>query len=238
MWVWSVYLQRELTVNSVSLKVGDSLTWVLAILVGVGIGSIITANFLPVQTWKVFLFLIFMVAIDTVIIWLTATWVHATASHKIPIRYRSEKRKRENILLSVVIITSLALLTGIMVTSNMGVVILIYMFAPIVVLIERMVSLKMRVKELSKFEPYTEEEVLRAEKNLSKAIEEGRVLKPKDNVLKRIIKQERKRIRKILNSEKTDNASANMEKVKRENDELRQQEDENKADTKKGDDKE
>lgn len=237
MWVWSVYLQRELTINSVSVRVGDSLTWVLAILVGVGIGSIITANFLPVQTWKVFLFLVFMVAIDTLIIWLTASWVHAIASHKIPLRYRRENNKRENITLSLVIIIALVLLTVVMVTRNMGVVVLIYMFTPILVLIERTVSLKMRIKEISKFEIYTEEEVLRAEESLIKGIEEGTILTPRDNVLKKLIKREQKRIRIILNSEKTDNASENMENIKRKNDELSQQEDTT-DETKKGDDKE
>ena len=143
----------------------------------------------------------------------------------------------ENITLSLVIILALVLLTVVMVTRNMGVVVLIYMFTPMLVLIERTVSLKMRIKEISKFEVYTEEEVLRAEESLIKGIEEGTILTPRDNVLKKLIKREQKRIRIILNSEKTDNASENMENIKRKNDELSQQE-ETTDETKKGDDKE
>lgn len=220
MWVWSVYLQRELTVNSISLNVGDSFSWVFAGILALGVSVIIASNFLPIQVWKVFLFLVMMLGLDVVILWLTATWVHAVSSHKIPQKYRIEKKKSEDASLTSAILGSIAFITTMVVVNRPEYTLMVFLFLPVIVTVERAVALKKRIREISQFDTYTEEEVLKSEASLRKAIEEGKVLKPKENVVKKIIKREKLRFNQMKEAGLSEKASDNMVTIKRKNDEL------------------
>lgn len=217
-WVWSTYLQKELTVNSVTLRVGDSLSWVLASVVGIGVGAIVLSNALSIQGWKIFLFLICMMAVNSVVMWLTAVWVHAIASHKISERYRVNIKKRETFRFILVSLLSGSLVVSILLMPVLEGVVMVFLLTPIIVILERVVSLKIGVKELSKFDVYTEEEIARAEERLKVAIQEGNVLKPKENALKKIIKKEKARHKRLREQEKMSKASDNMVNIKRKND--------------------
>lgn len=221
--VWSVYLQRELIVNSVTLKVGDAVSWLIAIILGIGVGVIIATNFLPLQVWKVFIFLIVMLGVDGVILWLTATFVHAIASHKIPQSYRIQHKKREDRNLLLVGVLSLVIIIVTALSNEPLVSIASFLLVPIIVLIERSVTLKARIREIGVFDTYTEEEVTRSEDNLRKAIEDGRALKPKDNVLKKIIKRDKKRYSNMVNEALSKEESEKLVKQLKQNDELNEE---------------
>ena len=226
MWLWSVYMQQELTSNSVSLKAGDTISYMIAIIIGLGVATIVVSNFLPIQAWKVFIFLILMALIDVVIVYLTAKFVHAMTSHKVTSKYRIENKEREDRHLVTSIILAVIILLVMVLINEIELSIMLFLFTPIVLLIERTVSLKKRIREVSEFDVFTVEEIQEADDKLAKAIEDGTVLKPKTGVFQRVVGNERKRYKQVRDAMKESVAtkqSEQMEEIKRKNDELEEE---------------
>lgn len=220
MWIWSIYLQRELTLNSITIKVGDTFSWVLVTLFVLGAMLIGVSNFTPVQVWKVFIFLVLVLGIDVVILWMTATWVQGVASHKIEPAYHVKHSKRENSYLGLAIWVAIGVLVGVLISGIEIVAIGMFVCLPIILVLERAVSLKIHTKEVSKFPTYTKEEVEESEKRLRLAVERGEILKPKENALKKLVRKEKIRVEKKRVDDKIDTDSAKMVDIKRKNDEL------------------
>lgn len=237
MWVWSIFMQRDLTINSVTLKAGNALSIIFAILVGIGASVIIASNFLPVDTWKIFILLILMMIVSLGVMWLTASLVQAIVSHKIPQSYRIGKQTRETVYLIVSVIVSAMVIGSMLTVGDATTTILIFIFTPIVVIIERTIAIKLRIKEITKFDAYTEEEISKAEKNFDKAIKEGKVLKPRENLLAKKVKKQREQNKRMQEYNRSIRNSEEMVKTAKKNSKKLDKEDKNKRNKKEVDNK-
>lgn len=226
MYGWSKYIQRELTVNNVTLKVGDSFSWVLFMMISLGVLTIIMANILHLQVWKIFIMLMGVMGVNIVILWLTATWILAMTSHRVQQGYRIKYKHYENGSYIATLILSIGLMLSILLFRRDEVTVLLFLFVPIICLLERVVNIKRRIKHINTYELYTEEEVQRANKNLEQAIKSGKALQPKKNVLRKLMIFEKRKYKALREEDKTKRASQHLEEVKRKNDKQAKDDDE------------
>lgn len=188
-WVASIYVIRELVINSTTLRMGKIITGLIAGVLVLGVTTILSSYLLPVNTWKVYGLLLMVMLIGVGIMWITARGVLSILSHKIPTDYRAGSVKREDSTLFYGVGFSIIALGIILTMNDVGVSVLMFLFLPIFIVIERVVAVKNLMRDVKPFDLYTEEEYEKSEARLVKGIEDGVIFKNKDNFVMRKVKK-------------------------------------------------